>query len=145
MPDLLLAHAHLLEDEEARLVLIALGHLLVVDDEHHGHDEDAAQKEGDEEEPAVDGVEIYPVYLLMVGPEAKATHVLGFIVGADALIKCVQQRLRPVCAQFPGIKGDVGGIGPGQRGVQVLPDVFDGGRKGVQVIIPDDEGIVGVA
>ena len=55
--DLLAAHAHLLHDVEALLVLISLGNLFVIDDEDGGHQEEQPQKDAQEEQTAVCGIE----------------------------------------------------------------------------------------
>ena len=59
--DVPLGHAHLLHDLEAVLILVALGHLLVVDDEHGGKEEHDAQRDAQEEQPAVGAVEVIAV------------------------------------------------------------------------------------
>ncbi len=50
--DLRLGHAHLLQRAEPGLVLVALGDLLVVDDEDRGQEEQEAQENAQEEETA---------------------------------------------------------------------------------------------
>ena len=64
----MLRHAHLAHDGKAPLVLVALRDLLVVDDEHGGHQKDHTEEDSQEEEGAVDGVELLPVLLPALDP-----------------------------------------------------------------------------
>ncbi len=61
LADVFPGHAHLLHDFEALLVLIALGNLLVIDDQYRGKEEHDAQQNAQEEESAVGAVEIIAV------------------------------------------------------------------------------------
>lgn len=69
--DLRLGHAHLLQRAEPGLVLVALGDLLVVDDEDRGQEEQKAQENAQEEETAKEGEETP----LLIGPGLQG-HVL---------------------------------------------------------------------
>ena len=53
----LFVHAHLLKDLKPGPVVVALDDLLVVDDEHRGHQEQDAQQDTEEQEAAVEGVD----------------------------------------------------------------------------------------
>ena len=83
------AHAYLLHDLIAALILIALGDLLVVDDEHRGHQEQQSQEDAQEQEAAVHCVEFLR-HLLAAGhavsPIGDCQNGLGagqlFAVGA---------------------------------------------------------------
>lgn len=61
MPYLLLAHADFLHDLIALLVIISLGYLLIVDDQHSRHQEHDAQIDADEQKAAVQHIEPFPV------------------------------------------------------------------------------------
>ena len=67
--DLRLRQADLLHDLEAGAVLVALGHLLVVHDEHGAHHEEDAQEDAEEEEAAVEAVH------LLLAFRARGDHV----------------------------------------------------------------------
>ena len=53
------AHAYLLHDLVAPLVLIALGHLLIVNDEHSVQQEQQAQENSQKQEAAVHGIKFH--------------------------------------------------------------------------------------
>ena len=54
LADLALRHAYLPQDEEARLVLVALHDLLVVEDEHGRQQEHDAEQHAQEQQAAVE-------------------------------------------------------------------------------------------
>ena len=102
---LLLAHANLLHDGKALLVLVAFGNLLIVDDEHRGHQEEEAQEKAQEQQTAVDTVYLQLAILLAFavnrqGPDAGDFSVLpvvrlavtlrhgfdGFVIGIQNLL-----------------------------------------------------------
>ena len=60
----LLTHAHLTEDLITPLVLVALGNLLIIDNQDGSHQEQASQKNAQEQEPAVHGIEFRRLLLL---------------------------------------------------------------------------------
>ena len=68
--DVLLGHAHLLHDPEAVLILVALGHLLVVDNEHGGKEKHDAQRDAQEEQPAVGAIVVVAVLRAALDAEA---------------------------------------------------------------------------
>ena len=74
------AHAYLLHDLVAPLVLIALGHLLIVNDEHGGQQEQQAQENSQKQEAAVHGIKFH-------------RHVLGPIRSDAPCRECVQPGL----------------------------------------------------
>ena len=54
--DLLLAHAHLLHDGKTRFVLVPFRNLLIVNNQHCGHQEQSAQERTEEEETTLHGI-----------------------------------------------------------------------------------------
>ena len=54
--DIALRHANLAHDGKARLILVALGHLLVVDDQHRSGGKYQAQHDPQKQQPAVHAV-----------------------------------------------------------------------------------------
>lgn len=74
------AHAYLLHDLVAPLVLIALGHLLIVNDEHGGQQEQQAQENSQKQEAAAHGIKFH-------------RHVLGLIRSDAPCRECVQPGL----------------------------------------------------
>lgn len=59
--DVFPGHTHLLHNGKPGLVLVALGNLLVVDNQHRRKDEHDAQKDAQEEQSAVHAVQVSPL------------------------------------------------------------------------------------
>ena len=114
--DLPLFQAHLPHDAKAFPVLVALGDLLVVDNQHRGHQEHKAQKHPKEEEAAVHGVEVLPV--LRLGVHAKPLPLDAVVPGKAAVVRVSDGRA-PRCLFLVAAVG-VDLTEPGQEGL-VLP------------------------
>ena len=54
--DIALRHANLAHDGKARMILVALGHLLVIDDQHRGGGKYQTQHNSQKQQPAVHAV-----------------------------------------------------------------------------------------
>ena len=67
----------LAHDGEVALVVIALGELLVVHDQHRGHDEQQPEEHAEEEQPAVHAVNVVALLLAHVDKHAIDARVLG--------------------------------------------------------------------
>ena len=61
--DLPFIHAHLLHDDKAVVILIALRNLFIVDDKHRRHEKQKAQENAHKEDAAVKGIEIFSCIL----------------------------------------------------------------------------------
>ena len=75
--DLRLFQTDLAHDGEVALVVIALGELLVVHDQHCGHDEQKPEEDAEEEQPAVHAVNVVALLLAHIDAHALDPRALG--------------------------------------------------------------------
>lgn len=133
LADLCLGHAHLLQGAEPGLVFIALGDLLVVDDESRGQKEQEAQENAQEEQTAEEGEEI----LLLIGPGFQGD--VCFFAVADGFPDGPVQ-LDLLVFSGPGIEAVVALYGDAAAVVVEIVDGRSGGTPGVAVWGYDEEG-----